>query len=157
MQEKFAAKMESLLGVGRAGGQRLTEPVDITPIRPSITKMTEYQVSASDTTKETSDDIYQRRRDGNYVMALSGVVEEPEEPPKILEHQNSRETNQRWKFIIADISQPVDADRAVYVRDNDGTLRTATRTEREIHSSLYPLTPKEKAEESRDAPALWKI
>jgi hypothetical protein len=159
MQETFAKQMETLLGVGQAGGQKLSEPVDFKPIvRSKITTEAPETKSVNEAgSQQTDDSIFQRRRDGNYVMALSGVVQPPEDAPTVIERQNPRETNQRWKFIIADISKPAGAERAFYVRDNDGTLRTATRMEREIHLSLYPLTVKEKAEEGHDLPELWQI
>ena len=96
---------------------------------------------------------HQRRLDGNYILALDGVAAAAatdSDHPRVLEEKNPRETNARWRFLFADVpsgcqSEPSvpgsssSEDRPVLVRDNDGTLRTATLAERKMHFRLHPV------------------
>lgn len=150
LQEKFSREMEKLLDAGSAK-HRIVEPADL----PSQQQSSASQESSPSSPSDPKD-MFKRRSDGNYVFSLSGVIGEPEEPVKILEERNPRETNERWKFIVADLSSPPEK-RRMYVRDNDGTLRTATKMEKEMHESLYPLTPNEKKSKTEGAQKLWQI
>ena len=159
LQEELREKMEEMLGVGM--GRRIQEAVDgrvreakvVRPMfvlkkDPLVAQVGEAKRSESESHSEkkvvsTGEEVpvesFERRPDGNYIMALSGVLEPKEDPPVIMERQNPREQNRRWKFMIGDLSADVPVqERQVLVREHDGTLRTATRQEREMHLSLYP-------------------
>jgi hypothetical protein len=112
---------------------------------------------ASKGDEESKELGFARRADGNYILPLSGVVEVPEQPPRILESTNPRETNKRWKFMVTDIGEiENESEREMRVREHDGTLRTATRLERKMQMQLYPLNPI-RARSRRGLRDLWEI
>ncbi len=90
-------------------------------------------------------------------MELSGVIGPEEQPPAVLEVENPRETNRRWKFVFADISGEAKPDsRDMVVRQQDGTLRTATRSERRMHDALFPALAVKQIRQGRHR-KLWDI
>jgi hypothetical protein len=91
---------------------------------------------------------FRRRADGNYILALSNVIQEPESPPTVLEAENPREKS-RFNYLFADLShssksssgsdaERVSGDQKCIVRENTGKLRTATLAEMRMHQSLFP-------------------
>lgn len=110
---------------------------------------------------------FERRADGNYVMPLSGVIAEPEPEPTVLEAVNPRETSKRWRFLIADVSIHGESksngkassatEKPVLVRDQDGTLRTATRAERKMHTRLFPAAKSVQRLPNQAARNLWEV
>lgn len=100
---------------------------------------------------------FDRRADGNHWIETPGVLEEqPSVEPRIYEHQNEREANRRYKFVVADLSSD-----EVRVRDHDGTLRDATVGEQRMHRHLFPRdVSTETAAIPRDPqtlPRLWVV
>lgn len=130
-QKSFRKQMELMLGCGT--GERVKELI----VREEYKKTLE---NAEDKPVAESEDMFKRRKDGAYVLKLSGVIGEEKEP-EVLE-VNLKEVNPRWKFVIEDISS---SDR-ILVRDHDGTLRTATEQEKTAHKELYPRLDERKAE-----------
>ena len=175
LQKQFAARMEDLLDAGTTDPEfAIRESPDGAPLRSGSTAkglpLSVYDASApskksspspaSSDSQQLTAERFKRRPDGNYIMPLSGVIEEPEAAPTIIEPQNPREANRRFKFIIADTSEQeggCDEESAqMFVRDNDGTLRTATRAERRMHYHLYPLRPAAELEKG-NATDLWRV
>jgi hypothetical protein len=104
-----------------------------------------------------SEEAFKRRPDGNYIMELSGVVGPDEQPPTVLESDNLRETNRRWNFLFADISQEAHPERrTMVVRQRDGSLRTATRSERQMQDALFPAHGVKQIRQGRHR-AFWQI
>ncbi|KAI3644003.1 hypothetical protein MP228_010167 [Amoeboaphelidium protococcarum] len=216
LQKTFSKKMELMLGVGDQ--PRLKEHPDLREYervntRPLFVMSSDEdnEDSSSENGKSSSQSIkagvvqdvslisskqlekmgndkFLRRKDGNYILPLSGIAQEPEEPVQIIEKQNPRETNLRWKFMISDVSPGTEAQAyvssarktltehtdqelkqmenqrwanaeekcAMMVRDNDGTLRTATKEERRMHLELFPLRSAT-AIAQNDNRRLWQV
>lgn len=157
MQRKFSSEMERMMGVDGQGGIKIRENPQLFYQPPCTADggSADKAPSLSNQSNDTSPS-FDRRPDGNYVMALSGVASQPEAPVQILEESNPREMNSRWRFLIADISKSSKSEdeRTILVRDHDGTLRTATRSERLAHLEQYPVDENEKASFKRH---LWEI
>lgn len=159
-QTKFRSKMEQLLGCDNFA--MIKESPDSSTLygvsAKNISTILKNQEKNKKQNKSLEREDFQRRTDGNYIMPLSGIIEPPEDPPKVLEKSNPREVNSRWKFIIADISPSKEIDEAeILVRDNEGTLRTATRKERKMQQAAFPTHQTSKDEFETKARTLWDI
>lgn len=161
LQDRFTRDMEIMYGVGSK--ERLTEREDMkVQIRKySRPTFVAWNPEDEDLPDNPAKEIIpkfstDRRSDGNYVLPLSGIIEDSVSvKEEILEKNNPLETNKRWAFIIADIGDSSDEKR-ILVRDRDGTLRTARVEEREQHMALYPGTPKNQ-ENSLKPKYFWRV
>lgn len=146
------------------GPERVVEDVDLrtrldTVLRPVYALRDDALVKEKSDPVDYTDELqYKRRPDGNYVMPLSGVVTRPSDEKTVIEKENPREVNRRWKWLIADTSADVELSlRNMYVRENDGTLRTAAERERKMHLKLFPQEPTNELLNKSTTAELWEV
>ncbi|KAK9763838.1 hypothetical protein K7432_009154 [Basidiobolus ranarum] len=135
LQTQFRKGMESMMGVDN---RIAPEPIDETVPRVSkpFFKMVEEDISFTpvDAAKVLNRKPFQQIQDE---MQQETVVQpHVEEKPRII-RKDSTETTKRWKFMFTDTNKKLDiTDRQIWIREKDGTLREATRSERQQRIKL---------------------
>ncbi|ORY01634.1 hypothetical protein K493DRAFT_347186 [Basidiobolus meristosporus CBS 931.73] len=130
MQTQFRKGMESMMGVDN----RITpEPIDETVPRVSKpffkTVDEDIPFTPVDAAKVLKRKPFQQIQDELQQEAV--VKQEVEEKPRVIAKDPS-EATRRWKFMFTDTNKKLDiTDRKIWVRERDGTLREATRSERQ--------------------------